>query len=38
MKVMAHVDAVLIRDITQDEAINLVSQVSFQLNEIDQSV
>jgi DNA primase len=38
MKVMQHVDDTLIRDITQDEAINLISEVSSRLNDIAQSV
>jgi len=38
MKVMAYVDSMLIRDITQDEAIDLVSEVSSRLNSIAQSV
>lgn len=38
MKVMAYVDSMLIKDITQDEAIDLVSEVSSRLNSIAQSV
>ena len=38
MKVMHHVDSALVRDITQDEAINLVFEVSSRLNSIAQSV
>lgn len=38
MKVMQYVDTTLIRDITQDEAISLVSEVSSRLNAISQSV
>lgn len=38
MKVMAYVDSTLVRDITQDEAIDLVSEVSSRLNAIAQSV
>ena len=38
MKVMQHVDNTLVHDITQDEAINLISEVSSRLNAIAQSV
>jgi DNA primase len=38
MQVMMHVDDTLVRDITQDEAINLISEVSSRLNAIAQSV
>lgn len=38
MKVMQYIDSILVRDITQDEAINLISEVSSRLNSIVQSV